>query len=531
MHAGVCPVCRGVLNWLPSTAPDAETHHYAGGSEGLGAERTRKEFLKAVGGTWLALLGLAGCEPDPRVGAAASLARPGRTWAFRSRPDLSPPLVEVTTPARGTAPGYVFVAPKNGPDEGYPAQDGPMILDDEGRPVWFRPVAREAEDAMDFRAQSYRGEPVLTWWEGSHAGFGDGEYVIFDASYGEVARFRAGNGYKGDHHEFLITPQDTALILIYHEVPTDLSAFGGPKAGSVMDGIVQEIEIETGRVLFEWHSLEHVGIEESYYEPNPEQQEAYDYFHINSADAYDEGHLLISARRTSAAYKVDRKTGEVAWRLGGKRSDFEMGPGTEMAYQHDVRHHPEGVFTIFDNRGAAMNEQSRGLVLEVDEGAMTADLVHEYTLPDEPFGIFQGNVQVLPNGNAFVGWGSAPYFAEFTREGGLLYEVRFPHEVESYRAYRFPWKGRPEDAPAVAVEPGQDGRTTLYASWNGATEVASWEVLAGPDPEGLEPVGHVPRKGFETAIFLTTDEPYVAARAKDRSGQRLGTTEAVKRGG
>ena len=497
----------------------------------MGAERTRRDFLKAAGGAGLALLGLAGCEPAPRIRAAASPARAGRTLAFRSRPNLAPPPVEVTTPARGTAPGYVFVAPKNGPDEGYPAQDGPLILDDEGRPVWFRPVASEAEDAMDFKAQSYRGRPVLTWWEGRHAGFGQGEYVIFDDSYSEVARVRAGNGYEGDHHEFLITPQDTALVLIYHEVPMDLSAFGGPRDGSVMDGIAQEIDIETGEVLFEWHSLEHVGPAESYYEPSADQKVAYDYFHINSVDPYDEEHLLISARRTCAAYKVDRKTGEVAWRLGGKRSDFRMGEGARFAYQHDARLHPGGLVTLFDNRGAAMNEQSRGLVLKVDEEAMTADVVQEYTLPHEPFGIYQGNLQVLPNGNAFVGWGSAPFFSEFAREGEPLFDASFPAEVESYRAFRSPWEGRPKDAPAVAVEPGQDGRTVLYASWNGATEVDAWEVLAGPGPEGLERLGSAPRKGFETAISFSTEEPYVAARALDRTGRPLGTSEPVEREG
>jgi hypothetical protein len=169
----------------------------------LGAERTRRDFLKAAagavagGGTLLALAGLAGCEPDPRIRATASPARPGRTWAFRSRPDLKLPPVEVTTQARATSPGYIFAASKNGPDEGYPAQDGPMILDDEGQPVWLRPVAREAEDAMEFRAQRYKGEPVLTWWQGTHGGFGRGEFLIVDGSYREVARVRAGNGYAG----------------------------------------------------------------------------------------------------------------------------------------------------------------------------------------------------------------------------------------------------------------------------------------------------------------------------------------------
>ena len=162
---------------------------------------------------------------------------------------------------------------------------------------------------------------------------------------------------------------------------------------------------------------------------------------------------------------------------------------------------------------------------------MAATLAREYTLPDGPFAVFQGNAQTLPGGNVFVGWGSEPFLSEFDGEGNLLFDARFPREVESYRAYRFPWKGLPRDRPAVAAaEAGPEGRVTLYVSWNGATQVATWEVLAGPGPQGLEPVGSVPRKGFETAISFTTEEPHVAARAKDRSGRVLGTSETVKRG-
>jgi len=498
----------------------------------LSAERTRRDFIKVIGagGACLALLGLPGCEPAPRSRATAPPVRPGQPWTFRSRPDLGPPSVEVTAWARGTAPGYVFAASKNGPGEEHPVQDGSMILDNDGQPVWLCPVRREEEDAMDFKAQRYRGEPVLTWWEGVHNGYGQGEYLILDGSYREVARVRAGNGYDGDHHEFLITRRDTGLLLIYDKVPMDLSSMGGPKEGAVIDGIVQEVDIETGEVLFEWHSLDHVDLEESYYEPLPDLEGPFDYFHVNSVGEDGDGHLLVSARRTSAVYKVDRRTGEVVWRLGGKRSDFEMGQGASFAYQHDARRHPDGTVTIFDNRGENMDEQSRGIRLKLDEAAMTANLLREYTHPHEPFAIYQGNVQALPGGNVFVGWGSAPYLSEFDRDGKLLFDARFPPEVESYRAFRCPWEGLPQDDPALAVEPGPDDEVTLYASWNGATEVATWEVLAGPGPDELKPVGSAPRKGFETAITVPTGEPYVGVRAKDRSGRVLGSARAIKRG-
>ena len=499
----------------------------------MGVRRTRKEFFRvsAGAGACLAFLALVGCEPDRPVRAVAAPTPGGPTRVFRSRPDLAPPPVEVTTQARNTAPGYLFAASKNGPGEAHPSQDGPMILDNEGQPVWLRPVADEERDAMDFKAQTYKGKPVLTWWEGTHAGYGNGEYVIYDDTYREIARFPASNGLPGDHHEFVISSRDTALVTIYAEKPMDLSPYGGPEDARVMDGVAQEIDIETGEVLFEWHSLEHVGVDESDYEIPPELAEPYDYFHINSIEEEGEDHFLISARRTSAVYKVDRRTGEVVWRLGGKRSDFEMGEGAVFAFQHDARRQPDGTITLFDNRGAAMEEQSRGIRLRLDEGAMRATLVREYLHPEQPFATYQGNVQVLPDGNVFVGWGSGPYMTEHDPDGDVLFDASFPPEVESYRAFRLPWKGKPQGGPDIAGEFGEDGRTTLYASWNGATDVASWEVLAGPSADDLKPAGSAPREGFETAIALRTKEAHVAVRAKDRSGRALGTSRALGREG
>jgi len=499
------------------------------------AKATRAEFLRTAAGgfAWVALGGsvaaAAGCEPSGQTRASASTAPPEQAWAFRSRPDLRPPGITVATPARGVAPGYVLCAPKNGPEEAGPGQDGCLILDNTGQPVWFRPVGTEAMDVMDFKLQSYRGRPVLTWWEGKHTGYGQGEYLMMDGSYREVARVRAGNGYEGDHHEFLISPQDTALFDIYGRVSMDLSPYGGGTNGAALEGIVQEVDIETGEVLFEWHSLEHVSIDESYSVP-PEQPEfAHDYFHLNSIDVDHDGNLLVSARRTSAVYKIDRESGEVIWRLGGKKSDFEMGEGTRTDWQHDARRQPDGTITIFDNGGVSKDVQSRAIVVELDEEAMTATLVREYTHPDEVLAATQGSMQTLPNGNVFVGWGSEPVMSEFDPEGELLFDLNFPVEGESYRAFRFPWTGHPYSLPAVAAEagPGEE-EVTLYASWNGATEVAEWEVLAGPDPEGLESVGSAPRKGFETTVTVRTGEPYVSVRAKDRSGKTLGTARTVE---
>jgi hypothetical protein len=515
-----------------------------GDSLTMGTRFTRSKFLTAAGfsAAYIALANTVGCESTERSskvkptmsrrsahpeGAVAYGSQPAPQhggWTFRSRPDLSPPAVEIAKKAHGTAPGDIFVAPGEGGGTG---QGGSLIVDDEGQVVWFRPLRGTTERVMDFKMQTYRGNPVLTWVETP------GHYVIFDDSYHQVARFEAANGYRGDHHEFLISPQDTALITIFNDVPRDLSPIGGRGNGVAVQGIVQELDIETGEVLFEWHSIDHVGLDETYGKPG----EAYsdtklDYFHINSIDVDHDNNLLVSARKTFAVYKIDRESGEIIWRLGGKKSDFKMGPGARFAYQHDARRLPDGAISIFDNGTTVFEnglpkavEQSRAIILKLDERKMSASLVREYAHGQHADAA--GNAQVLPNGDIFVGWGRAQTFSEFSHDGRLLFDAS-SQRSKSYRVFRFPWSARPSARPAIAAERTSEEEVRLYASWNGATEVASWEVLVGEHPSRLGSLGKVPRSGFETAMEARTSKTYVAVRAKDHLGQTLGTSASVK---
>jgi Arylsulfotransferase (ASST) len=518
----------------------------------MGSKFTRRRFLTAVGAsaTCLALANTLGRELAKRTSKTRSTttSQPAQpegavtygsppssqrgVLAFRSRPDLSPPAVEVAKEARDdTAPGYIFVAPEKG-DAG---QGGSMILDNDGQPVWLRLLQNEDLDMMNFRAQTYKGETVLTWWEGYYTGYGQREYVIFDSSYREIARLTAGNGYNGDHHEFLISPQDTALITIYDAVPRDLSSVGGSKDGLAWQGILQELDIETGEVLFEWHSSDHVDLDETYATPLQDGRTGIDYFHLNSIDVEPDNNLLVSARETSAVYKIDRKSGEIIWRLGGKKSDFQMGEGARFAFQHDARRLPDGNISIFDNGTTVFKngfpeavEESRGIVLELDEQKMRASLVREYTHPDKQYADAAGNVQVLPNGGVFVGWGRALAISEFSHEGELLFDASLLRKNKSYRAFRFLWSGQPLDRPACVAKRASEEELRVYVSWNGATEVESWEVLTGPRVERLKSLGSVPRDGFETAMVVRTVDPYVAVRAIHRSGRVLGTSKPVE---
>ena len=278
-----------------------------------------------------------------------------------------------------------------------------------------------------------------------------------------------------------------------------------------------------------------MGLDETYATVSQDGSPGFDYFHVNSIEVDHDSNLIVSARETFAVYKIGRSTGEILWRLGGKKSDFEMRPGTRFAFQHDARRQRDGTISIFDNGTTLFHgkvpeavEESRAIVLELDEEQMSASLVREYTHGQHADAA--GNVQVLPNGDVFVGWGRALSFSEFSPDGKLLFDASLPSGNRSYRAFRSLWSGHPTDRPAAVAERASEDEVRVYASWNGATEVATWEVLAGSHTDRLKPTGSAPRKGFETAIMFQTDEPYVAVKARDRSGQVLGASEALKLG-
>jgi arylsulfotransferase ASST len=460
----------------------------------------------------------------PSFQVVSHARRPGDVQHFVSRPDLAPPGVRVVTRTPSASSDDIFVAPKLGD-----SQQGPMILDAQGHLVWFRALPK-SEQAYDFRVQPFEGRPVLTWWQGDIHGYhGIGEGVLLDSSYRQIATVHAGNGYAADLHEFQLTPQGTALVTIFHPVARNLRFVGGPANGVVMDCIVQEVDVRSGLVLFEWHALGHVGLRESYMPlaSIPIFGGVYDYFHLNSIDLEPDGNLLISGRHTHTLYEVDRATGQILWRIGGKRSDFRIGPGADFAWQHDVKRQPDGTISLFDNHASQKptQDRSRGMLLRVDTARHVVHLVRAYPHPRPLTAPTQGSMQPLAGGGAFVGWGGTNRdFTEYDAQGNVVFDAFFtaPGE-ESYRAYRFAWNATPPVPPRVAVSGGR-----AYASWNGATNVASWRLLSGPSPDALAAGATVPRGDFETAIPIAGKPAYVAVQALDAVGRPLGASQPVK---
>jgi len=453
-------------------------------------------------------------------------AAPADYQSFQTTPGAEPPILTVTSADRDPAAGDILTT--NGPG---PGQYGPLIYTDTGQLVWFTELSG-GETAEDLSEQTYEGRQDLTWWRGRvlSLGFGQGEDIVMNASYQTVARIPGGNGLHADLHEFQIAPGGVAFITAYNPIRCDLAPIKGAAGGSIVDAAIQEIDIKTGLVRWEWHALDHVVATESETEV-PTTTTPWDWFHLNSIDPEPDGDILISARNTWAGYQLQGGSGEILWRLGGLRSSFAMGPGTATAWQHDGRMLPDGEITLFDDgSNPPIHQQSRAVRISLDMQDHRATLASSITHPGVPLlSASQGNMQTLASGNTLVGYGGLPEISEYAPNGALLFDAHLPFDLAFYRAFRFPWSGRPLTPPAVLASLNNTAEETIvHASWNGATEVRSWRILAGSRPGALTARASIPVSGFESSTTLPQRYASVAVQALSASGAVLGTSSTVK---
>jgi Arylsulfotransferase (ASST) len=337
-----------------------------------GLRRAAAFILTAVTGTAMLVAVAAGpaSAATGSIGATAESASAAGRAAPADTAPTAPPPVTILTSRTGRRGGDFFISPF-GDTTAY--ANGPEILSPSGKVVWFHAVPA-GQEAADFREQSYRGQRLLTWWQGTGlGGLAAGTDYIYDSRYRQIATVNAGNGYNADGHEFLITPWNTALILAYTTATADLTSIGGPASQTVIDGIVQEIDIRTGKVLFQWDSADHVPYGDSEQPLPASASTPWDLFHINAVHLAKDGRLLIDARNTWATYKVSRRTGGIIWELGGKHSSFALkaAPGQTLdnagelfAWQHDPNQVGRDLYTFLrqrvgGNAGAALQPGDR----------------------------------------------------------------------------------------------------------------------------------------------------------------------------
>ncbi len=461
------------------------------------------------------------------------------TYSFVTEPSLHPPQMEIEHKPDTSkfAPGYILTA--NFYNISFPpmiGQSGPMILDDKLAPVWFKPVPEDVV-ASNLALQEWEGKPALSWWQGLVTNTGaieSGEDIVVNQHYQEVAHLKGADGWKLTLHEMLISGED-AWVTANKDIPHDLSPYGGAYNGAMIDSAVQEYNLRTGKLLYNWDALDHIPLSQSQ-ATLPTNGFPWDAYHVNSIALVGNDSFLVSMRDTWAAYLVNIKTGKTEWTLGGRKSSFKFGPDAEFQWQHDVKVQPGGIVTMFDDHCCQLtgggtyvgaSAPSRGLVLKLNDATHTAEKVADYGVGYGLEADYMGDLQRLPNGNVMLGAGSEPYLSELTSQGEPVLEGRFPKPDLSYRTTLDPWVGEPLYPPAGAAR-SQDGKVTVYASWNGATQVRSWRVLAGSGNGGLATVATVAKSGFETAFPLSGSYRSFEVQALDASGRVIGTSKSFE---
>lgn len=465
--------------------------------------------------------------------------QPDKLDHFVTEPGLTPPKITINKSSkRARGNGSVLLTPLPSPVV-HPESNntvtikpvgpgGPMIVDGGGNLVWFRQLT-PPEVAANLRLQRYRGRKVLTWWEGTvtPAAYGVGGGVIANHAYDIIRTVHAGNGYPMDLHEFELTKDGDALMTVYSPIRVHLPGTPEGTLSPLLDSIVQEVDIKTGLVVWEWHSYGHIPLETS--QATPQNSASYDAFHINAIQALRNHRVLISARDTSAVYKVDQASGRILWTLGGKGTDFNFGPGALFNLQHDAHMLSNGRISMFDDgAGPPMfNPYSRGLILQLDHRRHRATLVRQFARSTSTSAQSEGSLQRLPGGNVFAGFGSEPFFSEFSSRGKLLLDGSLPTDDGTYRTYRFPWSASPKTKPVIVAQRQGPTGVSLFASWNGATRVAKWQFLAGQSAGFLSRIATTPKRSFETRVDLGTSATVFAVRALDSKGHVIGRSDAV----
>ncbi|KAJ5756250.1 hypothetical protein N7533_005793 [Penicillium manginii] len=461
---------------------------------------------------------------------------------FKTLPDVRAVKFDIEHLDRDrAAPGYWFVSPylhidPDGPTSVFePFQIGPHIYDQEGRLVWTGSIMFDNHNVFDFRGiNSFGNETHISLiqqfpFDDEHRGYG----LVMNPNF-EIIRKVALRSDLGlfDIHEFnVLDTGKTAVVTTYTTQEISLGGVGG----------FAELDLTSAQVLHEWKSYNQIPLVETvHYSPwSPvEGDPGWDYVHINSVDKNSAGDYLLSMRFTNTIYLVSGADGRIMWRLNGQRNG-EFDQDFIFSKQHDAKFlHSEGTRHIISLLNNASDEEfneenvSSALIIEIETGTtpMTARALRRYKRPDEDLTRLRGNAQVLPNNNMFACWSKGGYISEFTEDGELVMSARFTSpRFSNYRAYKNEFVGRPTIPPdMVASVHGTDETnlvTSIWVSWNGATEVASWSFYARKS-QFDKPVfvGNVTRRDFETMFIARGYLDWITAEAIDRNGAILGSS-------
>ena len=395
----------------------------------------------------------------------------------------------------------------------------------------------------------FQGNQVLH--NGERQGYGIGHDVIMDDQYHLDRTVQGGGGSaSADMHEFHVSGE-TALLTTYQTKQYNLTAYNNlTELGWIMESGFEEINLTTDKVLFDWRSLDHTDLSESYTAADVSsghgrcRETPWDYFHINSVDKNEDGDYLVSSRHAGCVYKVSGINGTILWRLNGMRSSFRL-TNLEFSYQHHARFIEENstttILSVFDNGSDGVRTLanfSSGKIIAIDHETRTASMVASYCAPERLLSISQGSFQILANTNVFLGWGNTnstsklvangtPIFSEHLSNGtAVLYASLATKQAQNYRAFKFNWTATPGDLPTLWTQAdNRESQTDFHVSWNGATAVEHWNFYASSSPSGpFKLLTSVEKRGFETKYTCSKYHAWTFSEAVGKNRVSLGNS-------
>ncbi|RLD78570.1 MAG: hypothetical protein DRJ10_10120 [Bacteroidetes bacterium] len=307
------------------------------------------------------------------------------------------------------------------------------IIDNYGIPEYKR---QENEIGLGFTLQP---SGYLSFWN-------DQNFVLMDSSYNIIDTIGCGNGYSADFHDFIHLPNGHSILLAWNVQKIDMSKIveNGNNDADVQGLIIQELD-ENENVIFQWRSWDHFEITDA--EDIDFTAPYVSYVHGNAIDIANDGNILLSSRVMNEITKIDRNTGEIIWRLGGKNNQFTYINDPDMfCRQHHIQQIANGNITLYDNGSCHEPRVSKAKEYKLDIANKTVELIWEYKHPKEMYCSTMGSVQRLDNGNTFITWGMIdnndyPEITEVRPDKTIAFELYFDTFFHLlYRSFRFVWE-------------------------------------------------------------------------------------------
>jgi hypothetical protein len=388
-----------------------------------------------------------------------------------------------------------------------------MILDNTGFPKFFQKVTQNY-NADDFKMQP---NGLLTYFQRI-----TNSYLAMDNTYTHVDSFTCGNGYVTDSHGLQLLDNGHALLMSYDPQVVDMSEIveGGNPEARVIGFIIQELDTSKN-VVFQWRSWDHFEITDAIGLDLTRRR--VDYVHGNAVEPDLDGNILISCRHMSEITKIDRATGDIIWRMGGKNNQFTFVNDPDhpdgFSYPHDCRIIDNGNLTVFDNGNHHEPQHSRGVEYEIDDVNMTATRVWEFRDDPDLFAPFVGNTQRLPNGNTMIGHGGTwPSATEVTPDGKKVWAFTMPEGQNAYRVFRFPWNGKAAAPTAWTDTTTHPDELHIGFVKFGDENVKAYRVYRGASPETMEMIGETPEHTMRVRDFAAEEMMYFRVTALDDKG-------------